>query len=268
MTLRASEKLSLVTRLRRAIDDDELVLHYQPIVELATGDPVAAEALVRWQTPEGHVLPPEDFIAAAEDTQLVLRIGEWALRAACRQASRWQDVHPGLRVSVNVSWRHVADPTLADEVEALLAEFGLDPSLLELEITDRIARGAEEILPRSLDPLRRAGVRLSIDDFGSGRTSIRLLRRLPVAAIKIDRGFVSRLAEDPADAAVVAALVGMAAGLGIEAVAEGVETDEQLEALRELGCTAAQGYLFCRPLPADQLLAWLHRRRSGGQPPS
>ncbi|HVS63959.1 MAG TPA: EAL domain-containing protein [Thermoanaerobaculia bacterium] len=260
MTRQASEKLSLVTRLRRAIDGEELLLHYQPIVHLESGEAIAAEALIRWRASDGRILTPEEFIQAAEDTHLVHQLGEYALRSARSQAGLWQEQHPGLRVSVNISWRHAHDPTLAEKVERLLAENGLESSRLELEITDQSGIDGVERLPRSLESLRQAGVRLSIDDFGSGQTSIRALRGLPVHALKIDRSFVSGLTGNPADAAVVAALVEIAAGLGLDTIAEGVETEEQLEALRALGCTAAQGYLFCRPVPPDELLDWLRRR--------
>jgi diguanylate cyclase (GGDEF)-like protein/PAS domain S-box-containing protein len=256
----ALQRLELEGAIRRALEGDELVLHYQPIIVPETGAPYAVEALVRWQHPERGLLPPSEFIPVAEETRLSVPIGIWVLNEACRQARRWRDCCPGadqVRISVNLSAWQFQQPDLVDQVRRALDDAGVDPSCLVLEITEGTVMDDAESAIEQLRALKALGVSLAIDDFGTGYSSLAYLHRFPVDVLKIDRSFVSSIGTDHEGDAIVAATIGLAHALGLVVVAEGVETEAQLERLRELHCDRAQGFLIGRPLPATDLPAIL-----------
>jgi diguanylate cyclase (GGDEF)-like protein len=262
MRAQAVERVELERDLRRAIERNELVLHYQPLVELGSERIVGHEALLRWQHPTRGLVPPLSFVPLAEETGLILPMGRWVLATAASQARRWQRASvaaASLVMSVNLSARQFSQPGLVDEVHELLASTGLDPATLELEITESVVMDESEAGIQRLHTLRALGVRLALDDFGTGYSSLSYLRRLPLDVIKIDRSFVAGLGSPEtaeaggANLPIIQAVIALAHGLGIEVVAEGIETAEQLELLRQLGCDRGQGYLFSRPLPAADL---------------
>jgi predicted signal transduction protein with EAL and GGDEF domain len=262
MNATAFERLALESRLRRALELGELVVHFQPQVELLSGRIVGAEALVRWSHPELGVVPPAEFIPLAEETGLIVQLGEWVLRAACAEARRWQELGFGqLCVAVNLSARQFQQADLVDVVGQILAETSLPPGDLELELTESVVmREAGETVHR-LQALTALGVHLAIDDFGTGYSSLGYLRKFPLRSLKIDRSFVRDVDHDANSAAIAQAIILLAATLGLKVVAEGVETAAQLAELRRLGCEQMQGYLFSRPLPADEFLALLREDR-------
>lgn len=247
----ALEQLQVETDLRLAVERQQLVLHYQPLVELETGRTVAFEALVRWNHPVRGLLYPADFIPVAEETGIILELGAWVVEAACRQARLWQtqygDTPP---VSVNISSRQLIQPEFADWVGLTLDATGLSGERLKIEITETVLMEDSAGVARTLDSLRARGVRICLDDFGTGFSSLSYLQRFPIDQLKIDRAFVARIGADDANGAILKAIVNLAHTLGMEAVAEGVETPEQAEALRRLGCLLGQGHLFSPPLPA------------------
>jgi diguanylate cyclase (GGDEF)-like protein len=250
MNQSASRRLALESDLRRALAKDELRVHYQRIVEADGARPAGHEALVRWQHPERGLVLPGEFIQLAEDTGLILRIGEWVLREACRWAQRAggvKDAAGGVAVSVNLSPRQFNDPRLAETVAQALAESGLAPNLLELEITESTAMQHTDATLATLEKLKRLGVSISIDDFGTGYSSLAYLRRFPVDKLKIDRSFVAVAPADKEQAAIISAIVALAHALQIEVVAEGVETEAQRDFLARCGCDYLQGYLIGRP---------------------
>ena len=251
----ALARLDLEMELRRAIEHDELELHYQPVLEAQGGRLYGFEALVRWKHPTLGLLPPSHFMELAEDTGLVLPLGEWVLERACRTARAWADDHPGQTavMAVNLSARQFVDPDLCDRVSAVLQAVGLEPSSLVLEITETVVMGDTERTLATLRALKRLGVRLAIDDFGTGYSSLSYLKRFPLDVVKIDKSFVDGLGDSPVDREIVAAVIRLAAAVGMQTVAEGVETTGQLEQLRLLGCTLVQGYLLARPQPAAEL---------------
>jgi diguanylate cyclase (GGDEF)-like protein/PAS domain S-box-containing protein len=247
-------RLKMETELRRALDRGELRLHYQPQVDLRTARIVGLEALVRWEHPERGLVPPGAFIPMAEETGLILPIGRWVLETACRQASVWRtDAEIGLDLvmAVNLSPRQFRHPRLVQEVGQVLAESGLDASWLEVEITEGTAMGDADATVQTLEHLKEIGIRLAIDDFGTGYSSLGYLKRFPIDVLKVDRSFVAGLPANRGDAAIVRAVVGLARALGLKAVAEGVETADQLAELRSLGCDQGQGYLFGRPAATE-----------------
>jgi diguanylate cyclase (GGDEF)-like protein/PAS domain S-box-containing protein len=262
MRARAVGRLRIENELRRALERDELRLHYQPVVNLRDGSISGVEALLRWEHPQRGLVAPGDFIPVAEESGLIEPIGAWVLEQACTQAAAWQARRPDaapLGVSVNLSARQVAQRDLAPTVERILERAGLQPSCLSLEITESVLLEDSEAPATTLRALREAGVRLVLDDFGTGYSSLGYLRRLPLDALKVDRSFVDELAREPQAAAIVRAVVGMAHGLSMAVIAEGVETRAQLAELLRMGCGAAQGYLFARPLPAHELEPLLDR---------
>jgi diguanylate cyclase (GGDEF)-like protein len=256
----ALERLDMEADLRAGLERDELVVHYQPIVDLRTERVVGFEALVRWQHPDRGLVPPAAFIPLAEETDLIIPLGAIVLEKACRQARAWREQWPGERLvmSVNLSPRQFADPGLVQSIAAVLRETGLEPSALELEITETAVMDRSEAGMRALGELRALGVRLVLDDFGTGYSSLAYLRHLPLDTIKIDRSFVTELDEADRNVAIVQAVLSLAHGMGISVVAEGIETRRQAARLRELGCDLGQGYLWARPLSgpaATDLLA-------------
>jgi diguanylate cyclase (GGDEF)-like protein/PAS domain S-box-containing protein len=242
-------RLETESALRRALERGELRLHYQPEVELATGRICGFEGLLRWEHPLRGLLGPSAFIPLAEETGLIVGIGEWVLREACTEAARWTQP---LTLSVNLSARQLAQHDLVAMVRRALSETRMDPSMLCLEITESAVMESGAATTAQLRALKSLGVRLAIDDFGTGFSSLAHLRRFPVDVIKIDGTFVAGLGREPQDASIAAAVISLAHALGLTTVAEGVETEEQLAILKELGCDFGQGYLFARPLPADE----------------
>ena len=257
MTERVSRRLSTETSLRRGLERGEFRLHYQPLIDLASGRIVGAEALLRWPQPDGRMVSPADFIPVAEDTGLIVPLGEWVLREACAQAQAWQARQPGLRMAVNLSARQFQQKSLAGMVAQVLAETGLAPSLLELELTEGMLMHNVEEAVRTLTQLHRMGLRLAIDDFGTGYSSLSYLKRFPIDTLKIDRSFVRDINTDPDDAAIVTAIVAMARSLHLEVTAEGVETAPQAAFLRSLRCNLVQGFHFGRPMPAEDFASRL-----------
>jgi EAL domain-containing protein (putative c-di-GMP-specific phosphodiesterase class I) len=258
MSEQTMDRIDMENDLRRAIERGELRLHYQPLVDLTTDRIIGFEALVRWQHPVRGLVPPLSFIPLAEETGLIVPLGRWVLETACRQAREWRDTRPGapqLMMSVNLSARQFGQPDLVDQVVAILAETGLDPTTLELEITESVVMDQSEVGIRTLHRLRDMGVRLVLDDFGTGYSSLAYLKHLPLDTIKIDRTFVAGL-DGEADRSIVEAVIALAHGLRISVVAEGIETEAQFEILRAMGCDTGQGYLFARPLPEPDA-AWL-----------
>jgi len=250
-------RLELVADLRRAHIDEEFVLHYQPTVELITGTIVGAEALVRWQHPTRGLLQPADFIALAEETGRIVDIGRWVLDDACRRMAQWRRELPGgrsLTIGVNVSARQVRRPGLVEDVRGALADSGLAPEALTLEITESVLARRREEMVSILDEVTELGVRLALDDFGTGYSSLSLLHDLPVDTLKIDRSFVLSIDKGPARRPFVAAIVDLAGALGLTVVAEGVEDVGHVAALRALGCRFGQGFHFAAPLDASEFV--------------
>lgn len=257
----ALERLELEALLRRAIEDDQLQVHYQPKLELATGRITGCEALARWQDPERGFIPPEVFIPLAEATGLICTLGERVLREACRRARGWQLAgHRDLRLAVNLSPLQLKDERIVETISGVLGETGFDPCRLELEVTES-ALIHNEVQARSvLEELRDLGIRISLDDFGTGFSSLSYLKRFPVHTLKIDRSFISGIGSGTGDEAITAAILSMAKDLGIRVVAEGIETEEQLQFLEDRGCDEIQGYLLSRPLPPETFGAFLDER--------
>jgi EAL domain-containing protein (putative c-di-GMP-specific phosphodiesterase class I) len=251
----AETRFELESELRRAIDQSEFVLNYQPIVDLQTGELVGAEALVRWDHPTQGRLAPSVFIPLAEDTGLIDEIGAWVLRTACTEAVRWARLSPGRvpRVSINLSAHQLADPQLAWTVQAAIAHAGAAPSWITLELTESLLMQNSSAYLERLHAIRALGVQLAIDDFGTGYSSLAYLEQFPVTHIKIDRSFVTPLDDPRRGAGVVRAIIEIGRALGLKTVAEGIETPTELRRLRELGCEFGQGYLFARPLERDAM---------------
>ncbi|MGI8477279.1 MAG: putative bifunctional diguanylate cyclase/phosphodiesterase, partial [Thermomicrobiales bacterium] len=241
--------------LRRAIAQNELRLHYQPTFDLPTGGIVNVKALVRWQHPELGLLPQGDFIAAAEASGQIVAIGAWVLHEACLQAQRWRRLAAANApmICVNLPARQLQQQSLVGDVAEVLRSTGLDPSWLELEITESAVMTDAEAAQWSLNALRALGVRLAVDDFGTGYASLSYLRDIPAHTVKIDRSFVAGLGTDVANSAIIRAIASLAGDLGIEVTAEGIETVEQLELILDLGIVRGQGYYFTRPLPHDAI---------------
>jgi diguanylate cyclase (GGDEF)-like protein len=254
MRAQAARLLDLETHLRRAIERSEFVVFYQPIVSLASGGIIGAEALVRWAHPERGLVGPVEFMPLAEETGLVIWIDRWVLRAAASQVREWQQRLPGqpaFSLSVNFSGRQLAQPLLADYVREVLVETGLDPAALKLEVTESVVMENAELARETLARLRDMGVRLLVDDFGTGYSSLSYLDRFPFHTVKIDQSFVKGLRGQVTP--IVRTILELARGLGMDVVAEGIETAEQMQILRDSGCGYGQGYLFARPLAAADL---------------
>ncbi|MEO6976536.1 MAG: bifunctional diguanylate cyclase/phosphodiesterase [Gallionella sp.] len=257
MGLAASNTLRMITELQHAVENEELRLYYQPKVDTESGRLVGMEALVRWVHPARGMISPMEFIPVAEDTGMIVAIGRWVLREACRQNATWQQagLRP-IRVAVNLSARQFRSDNLPEEVNAALAEAGLPASSLELEITESMVMEDPERVIDLLDKIRTRGIHLSLDDFGTGHSSLAYLKRFPIDCVKIDRAFIKDMPGNTDDVAIAKTIVAMAKALDLTTVAEGVETAEQLEILKDMGCDQIQGYLFSRPLPAEEFLAF------------
>jgi len=254
MTVQSEDRLALESELRRALGQNQFVVHYQPLVELQNGQVVGMEALVRWNRNGHGLVYPDQFISLAEETGLIVPIGEWVLSQASRQTQRWRnDGWPHLRLAVNLSarqllWQH----DIVDMVESVLADTGLPPSALELEMTESVVMHNVEGAVMAMTKLSEMGVRLSLDDFGTGYSSLNYLKRFPLDTLKIDRSFTRDIPDDPDGVAIVEGILALARSLNLQVVAEGVERIEQYEFLRQRGCEMMQGYLFSRPVPAKQ----------------
>jgi diguanylate cyclase (GGDEF)-like protein len=253
-----ARRLKLETALRRALERDEFLLLYQPRVSLPSGSVCGFEALLRWRHPELGILSPAEFIPILEETGLIVRVGEWAVRTVCRQIRSWES--RGLRprpIAVNLSARQFRQSNLDVIIARIIAEVGIDPALLELELTESSLMHDPDDAVRMMRQLESYGVRLAVDDFGTGYSSLAYLKRFPLDALKIDRGFVRDATHDPADAAITISIIQLAHNLGLRVVAEGVETAAQRDFLLANGCTEMQGYLFSPPIPADATDAWV-----------
>lgn len=258
MDERVQMRLSMESKLKRALENDELDLHYQAKIEIATGRIVGVEALLRWQNAEMGNVPPSRFIPLAEETGIIVPIGDWVLQRACRQAAAWR--RAGLApvsVAVNLSSHQLRRGGLVERVEQVLRATGLDARWLELELTESVIMENAEETVRVLNRLKEMGVVLSVDDFGTGYSSMSYLKRFPLDVIKIDKSFVNDITTDPNDAIIVKAIIALAHGLEVTSIAEGVETEEQLRFLRDHGCDQIQGYLVSRPVPAAQMATLL-----------
>jgi diguanylate cyclase len=271
------ERASLEAQLRKALDRDEFLLHYQPRVALDDGRVTSVEALARWPHPERGWIPPDAFIVVAEDSGLIGPVGRRLLELACAQARRWVDAGTPIVVAFNLSARQLQERDVVEQIERVLAATGLDPAYLEVELTESaVMRNVAENVEK-LGALRALGVQVSIDDFGTAYSSLNYLKRLPATALKIDRSFVADVGDpeqSPHDAGIVRAIVALARTLELTAIAEGIETPAQLAFLRQVGCEQGQGFLLGRPVPADELHEVLARgwvdlsRLDAGTPPA
>jgi diguanylate cyclase (GGDEF)-like protein len=259
MSAPAQERMDLELDLRNAVARGEFVLHYQPVVELPTGRITEVEALVRWKHPQRGLLFPADFVGLSEETGLIVPLGRWVLHEACRQTRQWQLAAPAskLAISVNLSARQFQQPGLVEEIGAVLRETRLEPGSLRLEITETVVMHDAPTTLAKLEALKALGVQLAIDDFGTGYSSLGYLKRFPVDTLKIDRSFVKGIGRDVEDSAIVRAIITVAKSLGLSVTAEGIETADQLDQLRTLGCDHGQGYFFAKPMTSDRVPALL-----------
>jgi EAL domain-containing protein (putative c-di-GMP-specific phosphodiesterase class I) len=265
------DRLGLLGSLRRAIENDELVMHFQPTVSFPAGSPVGVEALVRWDHPERGLIYPDAFLDLVEQSGMMRQLTHEVLAKSLAQAARWWHAGVELPVAVNVSVRDLSDTGFADVVAGLLRAHELPARALKLEITEHVLMADPGRVTQALESMGRLGVDLSLDDFGTGYSSLVHLKRLPVSELKVDRSFVQRMTSDADDAAIVRSIVDLAHSLGLRVVAEGVETVETWYALQDLGCDLAQGYLISRPMPGDDIARWLSGhfdrvRVTGGSP--
>lgn len=268
MNVHTRERMALESGLRAALERNEFVLHYQPKIDLGSRRIVGMEALVRWQHPINGLIAPAQFIPVAEETGLIVPIGEWVLRTACAQSKSWREQGlPPLRIAVNLSPRQFADEHLLQDVERMLSETGMDSAALELEVTEGMVMQNPERAAMLLGKLRTAGVIVAIDDFGTGYSSLSYLKRFPIDSLKIDRSFIKDLPLDTEDAAITQAIIVMAHSLGLKVIAEGVETEDQAGFLRAHGCDEAQGYYFSKPVPAHEFARLVLKDAASGKLP-
>jgi diguanylate cyclase (GGDEF)-like protein len=263
MTSNAVRRVTLENSLRRALQKKEFVIHYQPQLDMRSGAIVGLEALVRWQVPDYGLVPPAEFIPIAEETGLIVPIGEWVLRTACAQTKLWHESgFPQLSIAVNLSARQFQQQDLVERIEQILKETRIAPDALELEITESYAMQNADYTISVLTQLKKRGIRVSIDDFGTGYSSLSYLKQFPIDTLKIDRSFVKDLATDANDAAIAAAIIVLAHSLKLQVIAEGVETQAELDILKRHACDKMQGYFFSRPIPVKELEALLHSKKT------
>jgi predicted signal transduction protein with EAL and GGDEF domain len=259
LTVRACESFDLETNLYRALEREELFLHFQPQVSLQSGNIVGVEALVRWQHPEMGLVSPAKFIPLAEENGLIGVIGKWVLHTACAQAKAWQnDGLTPVRIAVNLSGRQLERINIVQEVDDVLKDTGLDPCYLELELTESSVMKRAERAVKTLDAFRELGITIAIDDFGTGYSSLSYLKRFPVDRLKIDRSFVRDIPQDAHDVALAKSVVALGHSLNLSVIAEGVETEAQRELLTSIGCDEMQGYLYSKPGTASELVSLLN----------
>jgi EAL domain-containing protein (putative c-di-GMP-specific phosphodiesterase class I) len=259
MGITAISRMNMEGAMRRGLERGEFQLHYQPKMDLGSGRVVGAEALVRWEHPQIGLIHPIEFISLAEESGLILPLGEWVLAEACRQHVAWErEGVMGLQLAVNVSPRQFRQEDLAARVKAIFRETGVDPSSITLELTESIVMHDVNTTNAMLKELKNLGLRLSLDDFGTGYSSLAYLRKFPINELKIDKSFVNDIHTNPDDAAIVGAIIAMATNLGLQVVAEGVENKEQVALLSQLGCKYVQGYFFGRPLDVPSFSARYH----------
>jgi EAL domain-containing protein (putative c-di-GMP-specific phosphodiesterase class I) len=253
LNARALQKLSLAAQLRKALERDELRLYYQPKVHIATNTIVGAEALVRWQHPERGLVPPMEFIPLAEENGLIVPLGEWVMRAACKQSREWRSAgHRPVAIAVNVSSHQFRQSNLVTIVKDILASTGADGQQLIVELTEGVIMDNAQANIQTLRQLKDMGLKLAIDDFGTGYSSLSYLDRFPLDELKIDRSFIMQIRGPDDRAAIITAIIAMAHSLGLKVVAEGIETEAQLAFLKAQGCDEFQGYLKSKPVPADE----------------
>lgn len=266
MNERAYERLVLESRLHKALERNEIVAYYQPLVHLASRRMIGVEALARWRDPDAGFILPATFIPLAEETGLIVQIGESVLRQSCQQVRAWHQAgYSSLQLSVNLSPRQFKQPHLASTIAAVLAETGLEPGSLDLELTETSIMQDAEAALQALGQLKTMGVRLSIDDFGTGYSSLVYLRRFPIDTLKIDRAFTQDMIANADAQAIIAAIIAMAAALKLQVIAEGVETEAQIDLLQKQGCSHAQGFVFSKPVSAEELTELLRTWPSGDQ---
>ena len=254
MNAAALERLSLESELKYALERNEFILHYQPKINIGSGRIVGVEALIRWRHPTRGMVPPGLFIGVAEETGLIVPIGEWVLETACRQLAAWRKANlPEITVAVNLASPSFRSGLLVNDVATVLRTFNLPPELLQLEVTETMLMQDAEATIRTLEALHELGVKLSIDDFGTGHSSLAYLRRFRIDQLKIDRSFIAQMTESLADAAIAAAIVLFSQKLNLEVMAEGVETAAQATMLRQQGCYLLQGYYFSKPVEPERL---------------
>jgi len=262
MSSRALERLKLETSLRHALEREEFILHYQPQLDLQTGRVIGNESLIRWNHPERGLIQPNDFIPLLEETGMIVPVGEWVIKTACAQNKAWQLANlPAIPVSINLSGWQFQDDSLIEKIDAALTETGLDPRYLDLEITESVLMENTQETMRIINTLSEMGIRFSVDDFGTGYSSLSYLKQFKIDTLKIDRSFIRDITTDPDDASIVTAIIVMAHSLNLSLVAEGVETKEQASFLRNLSCETVQGFLYHRPMPADQFEELLQHQR-------
>ena len=255
MNALAIERFAMEGALRRAMEREEFVLHYQPQVDIKSGRMIGVEALLRWNHPERGLVPPNEFIPLLEENNLIVPVGEWVLRTACAQSRAWQDAGlPALRMAVNLSARQFRQDTLVEMIDNILRETGVSPKLLELELTEGLLMENTDETSAILGQLKSRGVLVAIDDFGTGYSSLSYLKRFPIDRLKIDRSFVRDIITDSNDAAIAVAVISLGRSLGLSVIAEGVETGEQLEFLGVQKCDEYQGFHFSRPVPPEEIV--------------
>ena len=264
MNTAALEKLKLENEIRQALDQNQFVLYYQPKIDLHANRITGVEALIRWNHPERGLVPPGLFIGIAEEIGMIVPIGQWVLQTACKQLAAWRQMNlPEITLAVNLAGPSFRSAQLATEVEAALRELNLPPRLLELEATESMVMHDIDVTLKTLGQLRELGVKLSIDDFGTGHSSLSYLRRFRIDQLKIDRSFIAEITNNPDAAAITTAIISLGKSLDIEVVAEGVETEAQANLLFAQGCRLLQGYYFGEPVPADAIVQQLLANRDG-----
>ncbi|MEK7899660.1 EAL domain-containing protein, partial [Burkholderia contaminans] len=261
MNQKVAKYMWLDTNLRKALEDEQFVLHYQPVVDIATGDVHGVEALIRWQSPDRGLVAPVEFIRFAEESGLIAPLGRWVMRTAAAQAAAWKAKGLGIRIAVNVSARQLQDMNIVHQMASILDAAGLKPGLLDIELTESCFIEDEDAANGLMRQFRQLGAQIHLDDFGTGYSSLSQLSRLPLDAIKLDRSFITGIDRNPRSQALVRSVVSLAKALNFAVVAEGVETRAEAEFLKQLDVDHAQGYYYARPMPAQAFEAWLAETR-------